>query len=67
MVQGALDDQWPEHFNTQAISVSASERGEPMIVLVSEPIDRDALVGLINRLNGLSINLVSISMWRKTE
>lgn len=61
-VLGELDDQWAEYFTAQTISVVASERGAPMTVLVSEPIDQAALVGLITRLNGLGINLVSLEL-----
>lgn len=59
-VQGELGDQWSEYFNAQSISVEPGKSGQLNTILVSEPIDQAALVGLINRLNGLGIKLVSV-------
>ena len=61
-IEGELDERWADYFDAQSISVGAGKSGEPMTVLVSEPIDQAALVGLINRLNGLRVNLVSVEL-----
>lgn len=61
-IEGELDERWADYFDTQSISVGAGKSGEPITVLVSKSIDQAALVGLINRLNGLRINLLSVEM-----
>jgi len=59
-VEGRLGEHWSEYFGAQAISVDVNEAGRCTTTLVSEPVDQAALVGMINRLNGLGLPLVSV-------
>ena len=59
-VEGRLGEHWSEYFGAQAISVDVDETGRCTTTLVSEPVDQAALVGMINRLNGLGLPVVSV-------
>ena len=59
-VEGRLGEHWSEYFGAQGISVDVDEAGLCTTTLVSEPVDQAALVGMINRLNGLGLPLVSV-------
>ena len=59
-VQGALDEHWSDYFGTQSISVETDEDGVAATRFVTEAVDQAALVGLINRLNGLGLPLLGI-------
>ena len=59
-INGKLSESWLEYFGAQAISVDVDEAGRCTTTLVSEPVDQAALVGMINRLNGLGLPVVSV-------
>jgi len=59
-VQGDLDESWCEYFATRSISVKVDEAGLSSTTLISEPVERAALVGMINHLNGLGLPLLSV-------
>ena len=59
-IEGRLGESWSEYFGAQAISVDVDEAGRCTTTLVSEPVDQAALVGMINRLNGLGLPVVSV-------
>lgn len=59
-IQGELDERWSEYFGAKSTSVEVDEAGNIVTVIVSEPIDQAALVGLVNRLNALGIPLISV-------
>jgi len=59
-IEGRLGEGWSEYFGAQAISVDVDEAGRCTTTLVSEPVDQAALVGMINRLNGLGLPVVSV-------
>lgn len=59
-VQGELEDRWSEYFSARSMSVEEDRNGQRITVLISEPVDQAALVGLINRLNSLGVKLVSV-------
>ena len=59
-IQGELDESWFEYFGAQSVSVESDEAGNAVTVIISEPMDQAALVGLVNRLNALSIPLISV-------
>jgi hypothetical protein len=59
-VQGDLGESWCECFATQSISVKVDEAGLSSTTLISEPVDQAALIGTINRLNGLGLPLISV-------
>jgi hypothetical protein len=59
-VQGELDESWFEYFGAQSASVEGDEVGNVVTVIISEPMDQGALVGLVNHLNGLGIPLISV-------
>jgi hypothetical protein len=42
------------------MSVEEDETGHSSTILISEPVDQSALVGMINHLNGLGLPLVSV-------
>lgn len=59
-IEGRLGESWSEYFGAQSISVEVDEAGFSSTRLVSEPVDQAALVGMINRLNGLGLPVVSV-------
>ena len=59
-IEGKLGESWSEYFGAQSMSVEVDEAGFSSTTLVSEPVDQAALVGMINRLNGLRLPLVSV-------
>lgn len=59
-IQGKLGESWSEYFGAQSVSVEVDEAGLSTTELISEPVDQAALVGMINRLNGLGLPLVSV-------
>ena len=59
-IQGELDESWFEYFGAQSVSVDVDQAGNTVTVLISEPMDQAALVGLVNHLNGLGIPLISV-------
>ena len=59
-IEGKLGESWLEYFGAQSMSVEVDEAGLISTTLVSEPVDQAALVGMINRLNGLGLPEVSV-------
>ena len=59
-IEGRLGESWSEYFGAQSISVEEDEAGLSSTTLISEPVDQAALVGMINRLNGLGLPVVSV-------
>lgn len=59
-IQGELDDSWFEHHGAQSASVETDEAGNKVTLIISEPMDQGALVGLVNYLNALGIPLISV-------
>jgi hypothetical protein len=56
VVEGHLDEQWSEWFD--GLTLEHAENGE-MVMMVPFP-DQSALFGLLNRLHGLNLKLVSV-------
>ena len=59
-IEGRLGESWSEYFGAQSISVEEDEAGLTSTILISEPVDQAALVGMINHLNGLGLPVVSV-------
>ena len=59
-IEGRLGESWLEYFGAQSISIEEDEAGLYSTILVSEPVDQATLLGMINRLNGLGLPLVSV-------
>ena len=59
-IDGQLSERWSEYFGAQSMSVYEDEAGFCTTLLITEPLDQAALVGLINYLNGLGLPLVSV-------
>ena len=59
-VQGELNERWCEYFGTRSLTVSVDESGSPMTMLITEPGDQSAIVGMINHLNALGLPLISV-------
>ena len=55
-IQGVLDDSWSDYFGTRSVSVEVDEDGVAVTTFTTEAVDQAALVGLINRLNSLSLS-----------
>ena len=65
-VQGELDESWSEYFGAQSASFEQDGAGNTVTVIISEPLDQGALVGLMNHLNGLGIPLISVELVEMT-
>ncbi len=59
-IKGKLNERWSEYFGAQSMSIEEDEAGLCTTLLISEPVDQAALVGMINHLNGLGLPLVSV-------
>jgi hypothetical protein len=59
-ISGRLSESWSEYFGAQSISIEEDETGLCTTLLISEPVDQAALVGMINYLNSLGLPLVSL-------
>jgi hypothetical protein len=59
-IQGKLGESWSEYFGAQSIQVEVDEAGLSSTILISEPVDQAALIGMINHLNGLGLPVVSV-------
>ena len=59
-IQGELDESWFEYFGAQSASAEVDEAGNTVTIIISEPLDQGALVGLVNHLNALGIPLISV-------
>jgi len=59
-VQGGLDESLLAYFAVQSMSVDVDAAGLCTTTLISEPVDQAALLGIINRLNGLGVPLVCV-------
>ena len=59
-IQGELDESWFEHFGAQSTSLETDQAGNKITLIISEPMDQGALVGLVNYLNALGIPLISV-------
>jgi len=59
-IQGELDESWFEYFGAKTVTVETSKAGNVETIIISEPMDQGALVGLVNRLNTLGIPLISV-------
>ena len=59
-ITGKLSESWSEYFGAQSISVEEDEAGLCTTLLISEPVDQAALIGMINHLYGLGLPLVSV-------
>jgi hypothetical protein len=59
-INGKLGDSWSEYFGAQSVWVEIDDAGRTSTTLISEPVDQSALVGMINRLNGLGLPVVSV-------
>jgi hypothetical protein len=59
-IQSDLDKSWSEYFGAQSVSAERDKAGNIVTVIISEPMDQGALVGLVNHLNALGIPLISL-------
>ena len=59
-IQGELDESWFEYFGARSASAEVDESGNTVTIIISEPMDQGALVGLVNHLNALGIPLISV-------
>ena len=59
-IQGILDDSWGDYFDGEILSTMEEANQPPVTILRTQPMDQSALVGLINRLNGLGLRLLLV-------
>ena len=59
-IQGELDQSWFDYFSAQSASVEEDKAGNNVTVIISDPVDQGALLGLVNHLNALGIPLISV-------
>ena len=58
-IQGILDDSWGDYFGGEFVTFQGDEQN-PLTTLRTPLIDQSELVGLVNRLNGLGLRLLSV-------
>ena len=58
-IQGTLDDSWGDYFGGEFMTFQDDEQN-PLTTLRTPLIDQSELVGLVNRLNGLGLRLLSV-------
>ena len=59
-VEGKLSASWSDYLCTESMSVQEDEAGRCSTILITEPVDQAALIGLIVHLNGLGLPLASV-------
>jgi hypothetical protein len=59
-IQGELDESWFDYFSVQSASAEEDKEGNKVTVIISDPVDQGALLGLVNHLNSLGIPLISV-------
>ena len=64
-VPGALDASWVDEDSSLSITVEESTDGQPITILTG-PLDQAALQGLLRRLYGLGLPLISV-IWVEFE
>jgi hypothetical protein len=55
-----LNANWGDYFGGQVVSTTHEIGGFPMTEFRTFPMDQPALVGLVNRLNGLGLRLLLV-------
>jgi hypothetical protein len=65
-IQGNLDDSWYDYLGSRMASSQRKEGGFTITTLVTPPVDQAALVGLISRLYGLGLPLLSVQLSRQS-
>ena len=65
-IQGVLDESWAEELGMGIGWIKEIGRG-PVTILKGEVLDQAALVGLLNRLYGLGLPLVSVEWVRRRD
>ena len=63
-IQGVLDESWAEELGMGIGWIKEIGRG-PVTILKGEVLDQAALVGLLNRLYGLGLPLISVEWVRR--
>jgi hypothetical protein len=61
-VQGRLDSTWSALFGDMALSYQGASGLTPLTILTGRVLDQAALFGLLNRLYGLGLPLVSVQL-----
>jgi hypothetical protein len=65
VVKGVLTERWGEMFNGTAVSVEGSHGGKPCTTLTCRVRDQAELLGILNRLNGLCLPLLQVTVISK--
>jgi hypothetical protein len=65
-VQGAIERSWMELFARMKVSYRNVATPNAVTVLTGDVLDQAALMGLLNRLYGLGLPLVSVQ-WRRSK
>jgi hypothetical protein len=63
--QGVLDDSWNDYLGRQVKSSQRKKGVLAVTTLVTPPVDQAALMGLLSRLYGLGLPLLSVKVSRK--
>ena len=61
-VQGSLDDSWNDYLGSQMMSSQRGDGGRAVTTFVTPPVDQAALMGVISRLYGLGLPLLSVQV-----
>jgi hypothetical protein len=59
-IQGSLDESWGDYFGGQVVSAEEEAGQLAVTTLRTPPMDQAALVGLVSRLHGLGLPLLSV-------
>jgi hypothetical protein len=60
-VQGRLDRQWSDWFCGMAITHQTGCDGHPITVLTGAVVDQAALHGMLSKIRGLNLSLISVA------
>ena len=66
-IQGILNESWGDYFGGEIVSIKEEENQPTVSTMRTLPIDQAALVGLINRLNGLGMRLILVEQLKVEE
>ena len=61
IVKGKLSDDWADWFNGSLVSIEHMKEGAPVTILTCQVRDQAELLGILNRLNNLNLQLLHLT------
>lgn len=66
-MKGRLGEDWSDWFESMEMDVDTDSRGNPVTTLTGRVIDQAALQGILARIAGLNLDLISVQRVSEEE